>query len=75
MTNRSAVSVQLLEKVFEHNELHKCDCRLYFLATTTCDVTNQFRCVASGSCIPLAFKCDHEDDCGDNSDEEHCGKI
>lgn len=35
----------------------------------------QFRCVASGSCIPLAFKCDHEDDCGDNSDEEHCGEC
>lgn len=45
-----------------------------FAATTTCDPSNQFRCVASGSCIPLAFKCDHEDDCGDNSDEEHCGE-
>lgn len=43
-------------------------------ATTTCDPSNQFRCLASGSCIPLAFKCDHEDDCGDNSDEEHCGE-
>ncbi|XP_013882871.1 sortilin-related receptor [Austrofundulus limnaeus] len=40
--------------------------------TTTCDPSNQFRCVTSGSCIPLAFKCDNEDDCGDNSDEEHC---
>lgn len=44
-------------------------------ATTTCDPSNQLRCVSSGSCIPLAFKCDHEDDCGDNSDEEHCGKM
>ncbi|CAB1347775.1 unnamed protein product [Coregonus sp. 'balchen'] len=41
-------------------------------ATASCDPSIQFRCVASGSCIPLAFKCDHEDDCGDNSDEEHC---
>lgn len=23
----------------------------------------------------MAFKCDHEDDCGDNSDEEHCGEL
>lgn len=44
-------------------------------ATTTCDPSNQFRCAASGSCVPLAFKCDREDDCGDNSDEEHCGNT
>lgn len=44
-------------------------------ATMTCDPSNQFRCVASGSCIPQAFICDHEDDCGDNSDEEHCGRT
>ncbi|KAJ8397179.1 hypothetical protein AAFF_G00440130 [Aldrovandia affinis] len=41
-------------------------------ATTSCDPAVQFRCLVSGSCIPLAFRCDHEDDCGDNSDEEHC---
>lgn len=50
-------------------------CSCLFAATTTCDPSNQFRCMASGSCIPLAFKCDHEDDCGDNSDEERCGEI
>lgn len=65
-----------LSSVIAQKSVIICDsCALYVLATTTCDPSNQFRCVASGSCIPLAFKCDHEDDCGDNSDEEHCGKI
>lgn len=59
-------------KDYKHSVVLVC---VFSLATTTCDPSNQFRCVASGSCIPLAFKCDHEDDCGDNSDEEHCGKI
>lgn len=59
-------------KNFRHSVVLVC---VFSSATTTCDPSNQFRCVASGSCIPLAFKCDHEDDCGDNSDEEHCGKI
>lgn len=59
-------------KNFKHSVVLVC---VFSSATTTCDPSNQFRCVASGSCIPLAFKCDHEDDCGDNSDEEHCGKI
>ena len=83
--NRSVVSIQqhhLSKSCFyvknsKYSVVLVCVFFIYFfsLATTTCDPSNQFRCVASGSCIPLAFKCDHEDDCGDNSDEEHCGKI
>lgn len=36
--------------------------------------STRFRC-KNGNCIPLAWKCDEDDDCHDNSDEEDCRKC
>lgn len=46
------------------------------LGNQTCD-PSKFTC-DNGKCIPEAWKCDFDDDCGDNSDEKKewkCGKI
>ena len=40
----------------------------------TCS-TEQFTCEASRKCIPKKWKCDHDNDCGDNSDEKDCSKF
>lgn len=48
---------------------------MYFLApNNTCD-ENAFMC-HNKVCIPKQFVCDHDDDCGDGSDELlKCGKY
>ena len=28
---------------------------------------------SNGKCVPADYRCDNEDDCGDNSDEQNCG--
>ena len=39
--------------------------------STACQL-NEFRCTKNGRCIDETKKCDHWDDCGDNSDEKDC---
>uniref|UniRef100_A0A673XNI0 Low density lipoprotein receptor-related protein 8, apolipoprotein e receptor n=1 Tax=Salmo trutta TaxID=8032 RepID=A0A673XNI0_SALTR len=41
--------------------------------THTDCVTGQFQC-KNGRCIPTLWRCDDDDDCSDNSDEENCPK-
>lgn len=47
-------------------------CTCVFTAMQHCGI-HQFEC-ANGFCVPLSTQCDHFDDCGDNSDEQGCGK-
>lgn len=35
---------------------------------------DQFRCANGQKCIDPKLKCDHNNDCGDNSDEVGCSK-
>ena len=34
----------------------------------------EYKC-SNGSCIPTDWSCDGVDDCGDNGDENNCGKV
>ena len=43
------------------------------LGVESCGV-DQFACVDTGGCIPIGWQCDGQDDCGDQSDEENCGR-
>lgn len=36
---------------------------------------DQFRCASGDKCVDTSAKCDHRDDCGDNSDEANCSQY
>ena len=39
---------------------------------TVCN-QGEFKCRGGSKCIPSTLKCNGENDCGDFSDEKHCG--
>jgi hypothetical protein len=41
---------------------------------TSCRL-DQFRCANGARCIDASLKCNHKNDCGDNSDEAACSKF
>lgn len=47
--------------------------QLNVFCVSDCD-DGQFTC-SNGLCRPQYFVCDRVNDCGDNSDEEHCGEF
>ena len=45
---------------------------IVYFSDKTC-APHQFRC-DNQACIPATWKCDHDNDCGDSSDEKDCRK-
>ncbi len=50
-----------------------CLLKIKFLAEPTCSAS-EFQC-GSGRCVPVTFKCDGENDCGDYTDETGCVNV
>lgn len=36
---------------------------------------SEFRCASGSKCIDASLKCNHKNDCGDNSDEHNCSTF
>lgn len=50
-----------------------CSCDPSNIATRECK-EDQFKC-DNGRCLPEDYKCDGDNDCDDNSDEDDCSKL
>ena len=47
---------------------------LFFAVNPTPCEPNEFQC-NNGKCAQKIWRCDGDDDCGDNSDEANCRKL
>lgn len=47
---------------------------ILFVAEGKNCTSNQLMCHATRECLPLHWKCDGDNDCGDFSDERNCSK-
>jgi hypothetical protein len=56
-----------------HSKLFLSELLIPFISLGGTCAAGQFKCT-NDKCIPTAWKCDHENDCGDNSDETGCGE-
>lgn len=54
------VTLKLFMSLVQNRTTHKCG-------------ADMFECLSTTLCVPDTFRCDDENDCGDNSDEENCG--
>ena len=65
-------TVKIKENMVEH--FHQLQVsvftNVFLISDGTCP-PNEFTC-NNNYCIPLSWKCDQENDCGDNSDEMNC---
>lgn len=46
---------------------------LYWVSSKNNCAAHQFAC-KNGNCVPTSSRCNENNDCGDGSDEESCGK-